>query len=132
MELQKRFFDYYLKGEKNGWNKEPRVWVNLRRPFTDDVELRKELVEEGILTLDGVRWSDGYAWCELQEAIGTGRRAVNIRYLWASECSRGHGTALLKKIVSVDSPLVAAVISTRRILDTSVISVESLLANPMM
>ena len=42
MELQKRFFDYYLKGEQNGWEKEPRVWLNLRRPFTDEVELRKE------------------------------------------------------------------------------------------
>ena len=38
-ELQKRFFDYYLKGEQNGWEKEPRVWLNIRRPFTDEVEL---------------------------------------------------------------------------------------------
>ena len=42
MQLQKRFFDYYLKGEQNGWDKEPRVWLNLRRPFTEAVELRKE------------------------------------------------------------------------------------------
>ena len=42
MQLQKRFFDYYLKGEKNGWDSEPKVWLNLRRPFSNDVELRKE------------------------------------------------------------------------------------------
>lgn len=42
MELQKRFFDYYLKGIPNGWEKEPRVWLNLRRPFSDKFELRKE------------------------------------------------------------------------------------------
>ena len=42
MDLQKRFFDYYLKDQKNGWNREPRVWINLRRPFTKEVELRKE------------------------------------------------------------------------------------------
>ncbi|MSO81215.1 MAG: CocE/NonD family hydrolase [Alphaproteobacteria bacterium] len=42
MQLQKKFFDYYLKGEKNGWDKEKRVWINLRRPFTNDVTLRKE------------------------------------------------------------------------------------------
>jgi predicted acyl esterase len=42
MALQKRFFDYYLKGEKNGWDKEPRVWLNLRRPFNKEFELRKE------------------------------------------------------------------------------------------
>jgi predicted acyl esterase len=42
MELQKRFFDYYLKGVQNGWDQEPRVWLNLRRPFSDQFELRKE------------------------------------------------------------------------------------------
>ena len=42
MALQKRFFDYYLKGEENGWADEPRVWLNIRRPFTEEVELRKE------------------------------------------------------------------------------------------
>jgi hypothetical protein len=42
MELQKRFFDYYLKGEANGWADEPRVWLNLRQPFSNEFELRKE------------------------------------------------------------------------------------------
>ena len=42
MALQKRFFDYYLKGEQNGWDKEPRVWLNLRRPFSKEFQLRKE------------------------------------------------------------------------------------------
>ena len=32
MALQKRFFDHFLKGEQNGWDKEPRVWLNLRQP----------------------------------------------------------------------------------------------------
>jgi len=30
--LQKRFFDYFLKGEPNGWDKQPRVQLNVRRP----------------------------------------------------------------------------------------------------
>ena len=42
MALQKRFFDYFLKGEQNGWDREPRVWLNLRRPFRKEFELRKE------------------------------------------------------------------------------------------
>jgi uncharacterized protein len=42
MELQKRFFDYYLKDVPNEWDKEPRVWINLRRPFSNKFELRKE------------------------------------------------------------------------------------------
>jgi predicted acyl esterase len=42
MQLQKRFFDHFLKGEQNGWDREPSVWLNLRRPFSSEVELRKE------------------------------------------------------------------------------------------
>lgn len=30
--LQKRFFDHFLKGANNGWEKEPRVAVEVRRP----------------------------------------------------------------------------------------------------
>jgi len=32
MDLQKRFFGYYLKGEKNGWNKQPKVQLQVRHP----------------------------------------------------------------------------------------------------
>jgi uncharacterized protein len=30
--LQKRFFDYFLKGVQNGWEKQPRVQLNIRHP----------------------------------------------------------------------------------------------------
>jgi predicted acyl esterase len=30
--LQKRFFDYFLKGIKNGWEKQPKVQLNIRHP----------------------------------------------------------------------------------------------------
>jgi uncharacterized protein len=30
--LQKRFFDYFLKGKKNGWDRQPRVQLNVRHP----------------------------------------------------------------------------------------------------
>jgi predicted acyl esterase len=55
MALQKRFFDYYLKGEQNGWDKEPRVWLNLRRPFSKTFELRKE--KAGEWPLAGTKWT---------------------------------------------------------------------------
>lgn len=42
LDVQKRFLDHFLKGEDNGWDREPRVWLNIRRPFSDDFELRKE------------------------------------------------------------------------------------------
>ena len=32
LDLQKRFFDYFLKGEKNGWEKQPKVQLNVRHP----------------------------------------------------------------------------------------------------
>ena len=38
--MQMRFFDYYLKGIKNGWDKEPRVQLAIRRPGGET--LRKE------------------------------------------------------------------------------------------
>jgi uncharacterized protein len=31
-DLQRRFFDHFLKGEANGWDKQPRVQLNVRRP----------------------------------------------------------------------------------------------------
>jgi predicted acyl esterase len=30
--LQKKFFGYFLKGEKNGWDRQPRVLLNVRHP----------------------------------------------------------------------------------------------------
>ena len=32
VDLQKRFFGYFLKGEKNGWHRQPRVQLNVRHP----------------------------------------------------------------------------------------------------
>jgi len=38
MDLQKRFFDYYLKGKKNGWDKQPKVQLQVRHPGEKFVE----------------------------------------------------------------------------------------------
>src|SRR3954469_6379227 len=32
VKLQKRFFGHFLKGEKNGWDRQPRVLLNVRHP----------------------------------------------------------------------------------------------------
>ena len=32
LDLQKRFFDHFLKGLDNGWNQQPRVQLNIRHP----------------------------------------------------------------------------------------------------
>ncbi|OHB71035.1 MAG: hypothetical protein A2V70_15125 [Planctomycetes bacterium RBG_13_63_9] len=65
------------------------------------IAVKKELLSEGVYTLDGVRWSDGHAWCELRPSYNPRSTAVSIRYLWASECRKGYGTALLGKVVRV-------------------------------
>ena len=31
-DLQRRFFDHFLKGEDNGWDKQPKVLLNIRHP----------------------------------------------------------------------------------------------------
>lgn len=36
--LQKRFFDYFLKGRSNGWDKQPRVLLQVRHPGEKFVE----------------------------------------------------------------------------------------------
>ena len=35
VELQRRFFDHFLKGDDNGWDRTPRVQLNIRRPGED-------------------------------------------------------------------------------------------------
>jgi uncharacterized protein len=35
--LQKRFFGHFLKGEDNGFDREPRVMIQVRRPFAEPV-----------------------------------------------------------------------------------------------
>jgi predicted acyl esterase len=42
MQLQKRFFDHFLRGDDNDWEREPPVQLNIRRAFSNDYELRKE------------------------------------------------------------------------------------------
>jgi len=38
VKLQKRFFDYFLKGEANGWDKQPKVLLQVRHPGERFVE----------------------------------------------------------------------------------------------
>ncbi len=40
--LQKRFFDYFLKGEKNGWDSEPRVLLQVRHVDRFEERVEKE------------------------------------------------------------------------------------------
>jgi predicted acyl esterase len=53
--LEKRFFDYFLKGEKNGWDKEPRVLLNIRYP-----DQHFELRSEDEWPLARTKWTKAY------------------------------------------------------------------------
>jgi predicted acyl esterase len=53
--LQKRFFDFFLKGEANGWDRTPRVMLNVRHPGE-----RFELRYENEWPLARTRWTKLY------------------------------------------------------------------------
>lgn len=54
VKIQMRFFDYFLKGEKNGWDKEPPVILTIR--YVDHFETRKEAE----WPLQRTRWTKVY------------------------------------------------------------------------
>jgi uncharacterized protein len=56
IKLQRRFFDYYLRGADNGWDKQPHVLLNVRRAFSNEYELRREHE----WPLAGTRWTRLY------------------------------------------------------------------------
>jgi hypothetical protein len=55
LDLQKRFFDYFLKGEQNGWDRQPRVQLNIRHPAE-----RFVLRHENEWPLARTRWTKFY------------------------------------------------------------------------
>ncbi len=56
MALQKRFFDHFLRGEDNGWDKEPPLLLNLRTPFSEEFKQRNEQS----WPLPGTEWTKMY------------------------------------------------------------------------
>ena len=42
LDLQKRFYDYFLKGEDNGWDKQPKVTLQVRHPDEKFVKRSEE------------------------------------------------------------------------------------------
>lgn len=54
--MQKKFFDYFLKSEENGWDKEPALTIYERRPFSEDFPLR----HESAWPLLSTQWTKAY------------------------------------------------------------------------
>ena len=88
MALQRRFFDHYLKGDKNGWDEEPRVLLNIRRPFSEDFEIRKE----SEWPLSRTRWTELYldaarealSWAKPEESGELSFDALSFGVTWQS------------------------------------------------
>lgn len=55
LDLQKRFFDHFLKGDDNGWDRQPPVLLNIRHPGE-----RFELRGEQAWPLASTRWTKFY------------------------------------------------------------------------
>ena len=55
LKLQKRFFDFFLKGEANGWDKQPKVLLQVRHPGEKFVERA-----EGEWPLARTQWTHFY------------------------------------------------------------------------
>ncbi len=75
VEIQKRFFDRYLKGEVNGWDQEPRVRLRIRHvdgsfedraedewPIARTIWTRYFLTGQGELGADGGQYSSGRSY----------------------------------------------------------------------
>jgi len=71
--LQKRFFGHFLKGEDTGWDKQPRVSLNVRHPGE-----KFELRSESEWPLARTRWTKYFLQPEGQ-GLGTGVPAIQTR-----------------------------------------------------
>lgn len=56
VDLQKRFLGYFLKGEDNGWDRQPKVQIQIRRPG----EIKFPLRHENEWPLARTRWTKFY------------------------------------------------------------------------
>jgi predicted acyl esterase len=101
MDLQKRFFDYYLKGIDNGWHEESRVMLNVRHPFTDEVTRRRE----SAWPLSRTKWTPAY----LDTTDMTLAFETPGKYGSASFDASGEGvwfeTAPLTEVTEITGPL---------------------------
>jgi uncharacterized protein len=74
MGLQKRFFGHFLKGEDNGWDRQPLVSLNIRRPGE-----RFALRAESEWPLARTRWTKYYLdpdWCDLVTRAPTAETTI--------------------------------------------------------
>ncbi|MBM3341258.1 MAG: CocE/NonD family hydrolase [Betaproteobacteria bacterium] len=58
--LQKKFFDYFLKGKQNGWNKQPKVQLNIRHVHDNGGVEKFVLRHENEWPIARTQWTNYY------------------------------------------------------------------------
>jgi predicted acyl esterase len=73
--LQKKFFGHFLKGEKNGWDKQPRVQLNVRHPGE-----RFVLRHENEWPLARTGWTRFYLQKDMSLSEAPGNETAELSY----------------------------------------------------
>ena len=97
MAMQKRFLDHFLKGEDNGWEKESSVLLNLRRPFSEEFEVRKE----DAWPLPRTEWTKVF----LDGKEHSSSNAVGLEWKMPSTSSKATFTAMEDNLTFYSAPL---------------------------
>jgi uncharacterized protein len=108
--LQKRFLDHFLKGENNGWEKEPPVLLNLRKPFSDKFDVRKE----SSWPLPNTKWTKAYLDANGQspQLAFEGPPSDSSISFWAMQDSITFFSAPLEHPTEITGPLAAKLFAT--------------------
>ncbi|HSV83606.1 MAG TPA: CocE/NonD family hydrolase [Ramlibacter sp.] len=96
LDLQKRFFDHYLKGEANGWDATPPVLLNVRH-----ADGRFERREEQEWPIGRTQWTRFY----LDAENGTLAAGVPPRAAKASYASMGNGLSFSTPPLAVETEI---------------------------
>jgi uncharacterized protein len=112
--LQKRFFDHFLKGEQNGWDKEPRVRLQVRgidgfeERFEEDWPIPRTIWTRFYLDLDEgalVREPPRSAQTAPYEAMGRGLTFYSAPLAEATEVTGPSAARLLVSSSTADADL---------------------------
>lgn len=105
MDIQKRFLDHFLKGEDNGWDKEPRVIMNLRRPGSAKFEIRKD----SSWPLPKTEWTKAYLDGQTSNMIWSEPEKCSTIAFKAMEEGVKFLSAPLEKETEITGPLAAKI-----------------------
>jgi predicted acyl esterase len=120
--LQKRFLAHFLKGEDNGWDKEPPVQLNIRHPGETFV-LRKEAA----WPIPRTQWTKFYLQPDLGLSTVEPTSSTTLEYDPMSDGLK-FSTGPLKQAIEITGPAAAKMLVSSSTTDTDVFIVIRLIA----